>query len=108
EAHGPCEGKPRMTAASGGRAHRPNRLTRPRAATAARWVDERRGTVSVAAVHVPCHWRIACRAGSSDAPAGRGRVNRQLRRRCHILIEVAKRGLIVDDEQLVVEVLKEF
>src|SRR5215470_6973737 len=40
EAHGPRDGKPRMAAALGGRAHRPNRLTRPRAATAARWVDE--------------------------------------------------------------------
>jgi len=43
---------------------------------AARWVDERRDTVSVAAVHVSCHRRTACRTGSSGAPAGTGRANR--------------------------------
>src|SRR5262249_33275893 len=37
-----------------------------------------------------------------------GATNRKVRRRCHILGEVTKRVLIVDDEAPVVEVLKDF
>ncbi|PYN84971.1 MAG: hypothetical protein DMD87_24805 [Candidatus Rokuibacteriota bacterium] len=98
-----------MTTALGRRAHRLDRLMRmPGASAERRWVNERRGTVPVEGVHVPCHRRSACRTGSSDAPGGNAGTNRKLRRRCHILGGVTKRVLIVDDEAPVVEVLKDF
>src|SRR5262249_50837401 len=87
QTHGPCDGKSRMTPTLGRETH---------------WSNGARH------VHVPCHRATACHTGSSNSPVPWVTANRKLRRRCHILIGVTKRVLIVDDEPPVVEVLKDF
>ena len=62
----------------------------------------------VVGLHVPCHRTDGLSRTGFGRAVPVATANRKLRRRCHILGEVTKRVLIVDDEPPVVEVLKDF